>query len=294
MSQIKRMMIGVVLLLGLMSLPAFAQERLPNPYIITYNDYLEEVGDLDIEMFPTFGFPKGINNFVGVWNEFEYGATKWWTTEFYLDWQHTQNEGALFTGFRFENRFRPWLEKHKVNPVFYVEYEHVNGGDKTLKEIVGFDSKEDLAVPNDEARHEHESEFETKLILSSDIGLWNLSENFIGVKNIHGEPWEFGYALGLSRALAAPTGRKCAFCTERFVAGVEMYGGIGTWNKFTFRGTSQYIAPVVMWSLPSDTTIHFSPGWGLTDQSVSTLIRFGVSQEIEGVGRAVGKLFGRH
>ena len=48
----------------------------------------------------------------------------------YLDWQHTKHEGSLFTGFRFENRFRPFLEEHRINPVFYVEYEHVNGADK--------------------------------------------------------------------------------------------------------------------------------------------------------------------
>jgi hypothetical protein len=51
---------------------------------------------------------------------------------------------------------------------------------------------------------------------------------------------------------------------------------------------------LISWTLPSETTIRFSPGWGLTDQSVGTLYRIGVSQEIEGVGRAVGKLFGRH
>jgi hypothetical protein len=293
MIQIKRV-IALFLFLGLMSQSVFSQEKLPIPYFVTYSAYMEEVGDLDIGTFPVFGRAKGINSFVGDWNEFEYGATKWWTPEFYLDWQHTKHEGSVFTGFRFENRFRPWLEPHKVNPVFYVEYEHLNAADKTLKEIVGFDSKEDLAVPNDVARHEREHEIETKLILSSDIGLWNLSENFIGVKNIHGDPWEFGYALGVSRGLRAPTGKRCTFCAERFVAGVEVYGGLGTWNKFTFRGTSQYIAPLILWSLPSETNIQISPGWGLTDQSVGTLFRIGVSQEIEGVGRQIGKLFDRH
>jgi hypothetical protein len=295
MTQVRRcLFIGVLIFLAGWSGSLFGQERLPTPYFITYDHYLEEVGDLDIGFFPVIGRDKEINNFVGFLHEFEYGATKWWTTELYLDWQHTSNEGSLFTGWRFENRFRPWLEPHKINPVFYIEYEHLNGADKVLKEIVGFDSKEDLNVPNDVAREENEHEFEAKMIFSSDIGLWNISENFIGVKNIHRGEWEFGYAAAVSRQLRAGSGGHCTFCAENFAVGVEAYGGLGTWSKFTFRGTSQYIAPVVSWTLPSETTIRFSPGWGLTDQSVHTLIRVGVSQEIEGVGRAVGRLFGRH
>ena len=177
--------------------------------------------------------------------------------------------------------------------MLYIEYEHLNGADKTLKEIVGFDSKFDLTEPNSETREEHEREIDTKLILSSEIGQWNLAGNFIGVKNLNEGQWEFGYALGLSRPLAAISGNRCAFCAERFAAGVELYGGLGTWSKFTLRGTSQYLAPVLLWSLPSETTFRVSPGWGLTDQSVGTLFRFGVSQEIDDIGHHLGKLFGK-
>ena len=67
-----------------------------------------------------------------------------------------------------------------------------------LKEIVGFDNKLCLTVPNSVARKEREREIETKLILSSDIGQWNVAENFIGTKNVNGGPWEFGYAAGVS------------------------------------------------------------------------------------------------
>jgi len=38
-----------------------------------------------------------------------------------------------------------------INPVLYVQYEPLNGADKTLTEIVGFDSKENLRVPNRES-----------------------------------------------------------------------------------------------------------------------------------------------
>src|SRR5262245_14248878 len=106
----------------LLSTPVLAQERMPTPYIITYDHYMEELNALEVASTFTLGRSSGINTFLGNWTEFEYGARKWWTTEFYLDWQHTRNEGSLFTGFRFENRFRPFVEERRVNPVFYVEY----------------------------------------------------------------------------------------------------------------------------------------------------------------------------
>src|SRR5262245_11725600 len=243
MVRVQHALIGLFAVLGPLSALVFAQERMPTPYFVTYDHYMEQPDDLEIGMSPVLGWANDLNTFLGTLNEFEYGVRRWWTTEFYLDWQHTQHEGSVYTGFRFENRFRPFLEPHKINPVLYVEYEHLNGADKTLKEIVGFDSVADLAVPNSEAREEEEREFETKLILSSEVGLWNISENFIGAKNIHGGPWEFGYAAGVSRPLAAPTGIRCTFCAEKFAAGIEMYGGLGEWGRFTLGGTSHYIAP---------------------------------------------------
>src|SRR5207247_1431475 len=83
------------------------------------------------------GTQRGGNAFVSLLGEIEYGATAWWTTELYLDSQHTASDGTLFTGFRWENRFRPLAREHAVNPILYVEYEDVNGADKVLKEGVG-------------------------------------------------------------------------------------------------------------------------------------------------------------
>jgi hypothetical protein len=270
---------------------SFAQYEAEKPYFVTYSSQMEEVGTLEIEFETVSGRPEGGNRFFGNATEFEYGISHWWTTEFYVDWQHTRHEGSLFTGFRFENRFQLLPGDHRIKPVLYVEYEHLNGADKTLKEIVGFDSQEDLAVPNNIARQNREHEIETKLILSTEFKSWDLSGNFITEKNLHGEPWEFGYAVGLSRPLARLTGRKCVWCREAFSAGFEMYGGLGTWNDFTVRGTSQYLAPVVSWTLPSHTTFRFSPGVGLTEQSVGTLFRFSVAQEIDDFGRLFTKPF---
>ena len=226
-------------------------------------------------------------------SEFEYGVKGWWTTEFYLDGQTTANQSTIFTGYRWENRFRLLMHEHKINPVLYVEYEDVNGADKSLLEVVGFDSQYDGLEPNKESSKEREREIETRLILSSNLNGWNISENFIAVKNLAGEPWEFGYSVGFSRPLALlASANECVFCRENFQAGVEFYGGLGTANKFTLHNTSQYIAPVLAWQI-HDTTVKISPTVGLTSASYRVMLRFGVSYEFPGFGRRVANMFRR-
>ena len=132
MVRVKNALIGLFAALGLLPALVLAQERTPTPYFVAYDHYMEEPGALEIGTSPVLGRAHGLNTFLGALNEFEYGARRWWTTEFYIDWQHTRHEGSLFTGFRFENRFRPFLEPHRINPILYVEYAHINGADKTL------------------------------------------------------------------------------------------------------------------------------------------------------------------
>lgn len=279
------------LLLVLVSLPMAlkAQER---PYFVTYDHHMEEPGNLELSINPVVGVSKTARRFLAAWVECEYGAKGWWTTEFYLDGQSTRRDSTIFTGFRWENRFRPLMREHWINPVLYVEFENVNGADKTLKEVVGFDSERAFSGPNSESRREKKREIETKLILSSNYRGWNIAENFIAEKNLSNEPWEFGYAVGVSRPLAlAASANDCNFCRENFRVGVELYGGLGDWHNFTLSGTSHYIAPLLSWELPNGTTVRFSPAFGLTGSSHRALIRFGVSHELPGFGRRVRKLF---
>ena len=281
------------LVLATFSLPARAQE---SPYIVTYDHYLEEPGSLEVEYFSTFGTQRGGNDFLAFWTEFEYGATAWWTTELYFDGQTTFDDSTLYTGFRWENRFRLLQREHFINPVLYIEYEQTSGADKILKEVEGHDVEADYAIPNAVSRKEHDHELESKLLLSSTFKGWNIAENTIATKNLTGgNPWEFGYAIGASRWLALKaTVNRCNLCRENFVAGVEMYGGLGDRYSFGLRDTSQYLAPVVAWNLPSDWTLRLSPGFGLNDNSHRFLLRWGVSREFSGFGAAMERLFGGH
>jgi len=263
-----------------------------SPYIVTYDHYLEEPGNLEIEYFSTFGTQRGGNDFHAFWTELEYGATAWWTTELYLDGQTTFHDSTVFTGLRFENRIRPLKREHFINPVLYFEYEKKNGADKILKEVEGHDVESGFLVPNAEARKEHIDELEFKLILSSTVKGWNFAENIIAAKNLSNQPWEFGYALGASRPLALKaSAKRCSLCRENFVAGVEMYGGLGDRYSFGLNNTSHYVAPVVAWNLPSNWTLRLSPGFGLNGNSHAFLLRWGVSREISGFGSAMSRLF---
>lgn len=257
------------------------------PYFVTYSHKLEEPGNLEIATSQVAGSPKGGNTFLNSLLEIEYGVKAWWTTELYLSGQGTRNEGSVFTGYRIENRFRPFLGEHWINPILYVEWVDVNGADKSLREVVGHDTVEDQLEPNDETRLERKRELETKLILSSNFKGWNVSENIIAEKVInHPESWEFGYALGVSRPWrmkARP--ERCNFCAENFHVGLEMYGGLGTRHEFGLHDTSHYLAPAIAWTLPNNTTLEFSPGFGLNDHSHGVLWRFTIAHEFNQFGR---------
>jgi len=255
-----------------------AQER---PYFVTYSHEMEEPGNLEIEMFGAIGKPPAGNRFIGTTTEFEYGAKAWWTTEFYLDGQTTWHDSTIFTGYRWENRFRPLLREHRINPVIYMEFENTSA-DKSLREVVGHDGRPDFLETNATARADKEREIELKLILGSNFHGWNLSENFIAEKNLANVPWEFGYALATSRPLKlAASSHKCAFCRERFMAGVEMYGGLGDALSVGLRNTSHYLGPTANWSAPNGMTFSFSPQFGLNNYSIPHLYRFGIQYEIE-------------
>ena len=268
---------------GALTVSGIAQE---SPYFVTYDHHMEEPGNLEVSLTPMFGAPKHGPAFVASSIELEYGTRAWWTTALYLNGQSTSTDGTVFTGYRIENRARLLMGERWINPVLYVEYADINGADKVVKEVVGFDSWRDLVSPNREARREREREVESKLILSRNDRGWNYSGNFIAEKNLAGGPVEFGYALGGSRplALAASPG-ECRLCAENITAGLEAFGGLGESGARTLSRTSHYLAPAIAWSLPWGVTFRISPAFGLTRESNRALIRMGISYEISDLRR---------
>lgn len=269
---------AIVLFAGLLlTAPILAAQE---NYFVTYSHEMEEPRNLEIATKTVTGSPGGGNAFAATAMEFEYGVKAWWTTELYLDGQTTIGESTLFTGFRWENRVRPLLEEHWINPVLYAEFEDTNGADKALLEVVGHDSVQDFLSRN--SRGDKEREGELKLILSSNFRGWNLSENFITEKNFSNFPWEFGYAVGVSRPLKlAASTENCSLCTENFALGTEMYGGLGDRQSFGLHYTSHYLGPILTWDIPHGPTVRASPNFGLNGNSIGFLFRFGISYEFD-------------
>ena len=264
--------------LALIAVPALGQER---AYFVTYDHYLEERGNLEIALASTTGVPK--NNRAGYtapWLELEYGVTGWWTSEVYLEGLLGHGEGSAFTGWRWENRFRPLKSEHRFNPVLYLEYEDVNEASRIQKEIVGGGP---LSIdPIAELKHEHAREIEGKLILSTAVAPWNVSENFVVEKNFsEDEGLEFGYSIGAARSLGGlASASSCRFCRENLVIGVEMYGGLGSTDAFGVRNARHYVAPVLGWRFSDQSTLKLSTGFGLTRASDRVLFRVGMSYEL--------------
>src|SRR4051812_6768122 len=241
---------------------AQAQDR---AYFVTYDHYLEEPGTLEVAVGTTTGVPKDGRGYVAPWLELEYGVRGWWTSELYIEGVVTRRDGSAFTGWRWENRFRPLIGEHRINPVVYIEYENVNEASRIQKEIVGSGP---LSVePIAELRREHAHELEGKLILSSAVGGWNVAENVIFEKNLsEDEGVEFGYSIGVSRSLGGlASGTACHVCRENFVVGAEAYGGLGSTRERSLVDTRHFVAPVAAWHLTSRSTLKASVGFGLTD-----------------------------
>jgi hypothetical protein len=266
-------------MLALASHPAAAQER---AYFVTYDHYLEEPGDLELSVATTTGVPKnGHSAYTAPWLELEYGITEWWTAELYLEGVTTIRDGSGFTGWRWENRFRPFESEHRVNPVLYVEYESINEASRIQKEIVGTGALS--FAPIADLRQTVAHELEGKLILSSVVGPWNLADNFTVEKNLSAsEGLEYGYSIGVSRALSTlASGTSCRFCAENFVVGAEAYGGLGTSLERSLSDTRHFIAPILGWYLSPNTTLRLSAAFGLTGASDRYLFRVGYSYELQ-------------
>jgi hypothetical protein len=249
-----------------------AQER---PYFVTYDDRVETRGELEVALLTATGTVRDQNTrYVAPWLELEYGVTSWWTAELYLEGATFRGDGSAFTGWRWENRFRPFKGEHALNPVFYVEYEDINEASRIQKEIVG---RGPLPFePIGELKHEHERELEGRLILSSWIGRWNISENFVVEKNLsENEGVEFGYAVGVSRPLRGSGAEVCRFCAGAFIVALEAYGGLGTTESDAGGATRQFVAPVLAWHVTGGSMLKASAAFGLTKSSDRLVLRIG-------------------
>jgi len=274
-------------LVGLSSLfcPAETAAAQESPFFVTYDHHLEEPGNLEVALSQTFApAHAGQSRYVAPYLELEYGLRAWWTTELYLEGQSTRYDSTVFTGWRWENRWRPLSQEHRINPVLYLEFEDINEASRIQKEFIGHLG--DGGLRNAALRRQRDRELEGKLILSSTRGNWEFAENLILEKNLSAaEGVELGYSLGVARPLGGLAGANpCGFCRENLTVGLELSGGLGSTHDFGLRDTPQYLSPVLAWRLGDDASLRLAPSFGLRRGSAPFLLRLGYSYEWRGFG----------
>jgi hypothetical protein len=282
--------LAVALLIVIIVRPGAAQEA---PYFITEHHHLPEAGALGLANYSVAGIPKQGHGFLGSDMEFEYRAIKWWATTLELHGQSTLGESTIFTGYAWSNKFKlAPAGQFFVNPVLVVTWEDASAADKSVAEIEGHSSLEDFATPNGVARRDREHEIETRLILSRDHRGWNFAGNVLTAKNLSGEPWQFGYSLGVSRPLStAKSDKSCSACRRAFSAGMEFYGGLGDSDQFGLDRTSHYLGPALSWELTSGVAFKVAPNFGLTRESQRAFIHFAVIYDIPDFNKRVREWF---
>lgn len=278
-----------VLILVVVFRDGFAQE---SPYFVTDHHHLPDPGALGLANYNVVGDAKMANGFIGSVLEFEYRPAKWWSTEVQLEGQTTFNESTVFTGYTWVNKFKLVRKNRWINAALCVGWEDTNAANKSVVEIEGHASEDDFNLPNDVARRIQEHEIEIKLILSRDHRGWNFASNVIGVKNLAGEPWQFGYSLGVSRPLSTVEAKNhCSFCRKSVAAGLEFYGGLGDAHSFGLQNTSHYLGPVMSWQLRDHLAVKAGPHFGLTRQSQHALVHFAVVYDVPEFGNRLRDFF---
>ena len=106
---------------------------------------------------------------------------------------------------------------------------------------------------------------ENKLILSKDVGPWNLIGNVIFEKPLNsGAPWGYEYTAGVSYAL-----------TPRTRLGLEIKEGLGDSDDFEVFSSRKplYVVPGIYTSLTPHIRVLIGPAFGLTRASDDLQLR---------------------
>ena len=149
-------------------------------YLVNQNYDTTEKGEFEVELYNDMNFSEADND--DSYNskhqvELEYGVTNHLQLAYYEVYAWDRAEDWARDAFKIEAKLR-FFEAGQlpVDVAFYTEYENPNGPRKAHSDVV-----------------------ENKLILSKDLGPWNLVGNFIFERDInrHSE-WAFEYTAGIS------------------------------------------------------------------------------------------------
>lgn len=152
-------------------------------YFTTYNHHIE-AGKWELMLMNDYTVPSSLNRAEGEGHyfsqmiELEYEIAGRFATEFMIEgFEDVESGKSMFTGFRWENRFKLFEDETFLNPLIYAEYEHLQKETRYKMEVSGWVKppydEEDNGVEKDERI------LETRIILSHDFNNANIAFNWI-------------------------------------------------------------------------------------------------------------------
>jgi len=209
-------------------------------YVLNEHYYTAKQGEVELAVWTDVNFPEAGNS--GTYNskhqfEVEYGITNRLQVAYYEVYTWDRTDDWQRDAFKLETKYRfadagDW----PLDLAVYVEYENPNG-----------------------TRESHSDEIESKVIVSKDLGPWNLVANFISHRAINEhENWQFEYTAGVSYGL-----------TPRTRIGLEVQHELGDSKDFDFRAKDRtaYLMPAIYTSLTRNVRLLAGPAFGLTRES---------------------------
>lgn len=263
-------------------------------YFTSYDHRIEQ-GELEVMLMNDFTVPSatnredGQNNYISQMVEIEYGVTGQFATELMMESFVDADGLARFTGFRWENRYRLMKRETPLNPVLYMEYEHLDLATRYKMEVSGW-----VHPPyreEDESEEKDERIMETRLILSHDFGSTNVTFNWINETDLRTRRTDFGHALGVMHMRGGAAHRhgeahQHGDTIDRDEAddarsglfagyGVELLGALGDDRSLRLSPSDQqhYLQPLLLLHLGRSVMLHTGVAIGLSPASDRVLFR---------------------
>ena len=222
----------VVLWIGLLLVPRVEARE----YLVNQGYDTAEKGEFEVELYNDVNFSDAGDG--DTYNskhqiEFEYGVTDHLQLAAYEVYTWNRAEDWERDAFKVEAKMR--LGEAGVWPVdlaLYTEYKNPNG-----------------------SRNVRSDEFENKIILSKDLGPWNLVGNFVFEKEINTKnDWEYEVTAGANYAL-----------TQRTRLSLEVKQGLGDSDDFGFsRNRECLVVPGIYTRLTEHLRLLIGSAFGLT------------------------------
>ena len=213
---------------------AFAHMR---DYLVNQPYYTTRKGEFEVELYNDLNWTDVHNDETynsGHQVELEYGITDHLQLAYYelfkwdrlKDWQQDAS--------KIEGKYR-FLESGELpmDIALYTEYKNPNGHQNIASD-----------------------EIETKLILSRDVGSWNITANFTAERQINRqEDWQLEYTAGVNYPI-----------DPRIRLGLELRETLGDSSKFCFGGKNRelQLVPGIYANITPHTRVLFGPAIGLT------------------------------